>query len=323
MLALSLVAPAANATKARMSALQYANFWVDTQNIFEYPQYISKLGQFATFELGPTGAFGTSPKAEGGFFKKLSSGGILGAYLGHTDGFIGGIRNKASSAQQQNPVYIGYANGDTGYGFSFSYANIKSTTEKDLTLGANFGTKVNDINLGAQANFYSVGEKAGVKTTVAPSVLLSADTQYTTWNLYGNAFAGFYDTGVAANVFAITLGAQDHGVKLAEKGTFFYGSEASVGFGTAPVSVALPVYVGLEMDVASFAAVRGSLSQNLLVGFNKAAAGTDFNKNDTKVSFGGSLKVGKLQLDSLLAVGTSGALNGTTFMTNAGLSYFF
>lgn len=325
LLFIMLASSNAFASKARQDALQFGTFWVDTQTVFAYPQYVSKLGQYLTMEFGATGTFSTTPRAEGGFYKKTGEG-IMGLYLGHQDSLVNTFRAVTSSTEQQNPVNFFYAKGDMGFGVNFSFADLRTTNEKEFTLGGSFGTKCGSWDFGANATVYSRSAKGTAKVTTAPAVTLSANTDISdATKFYGNATVLIGESTATTNAETLTLGIQDQSIKM-DGGFFFYGIQTTGGIAKGgALSVSLPVYGGIETDLSSWATLRGSLSQNLLVGISKAstAAVTDFNTNNTKVSVGGTLKHGNFNLDGLLAAGTTGQVNGSSFLTSASLTYKF
>jgi hypothetical protein len=333
--AVLLISSPSFASKARLGALQYSSFWKDTQTIFTYPQYAGDLGQFATVELGVNGAATSSGlgnnHAEGGFQRKFMDG-EGGVYLGHNDPFV--FSGLTGSTQQQNPFYLYWGNGNLGAGLNLSYSNANSTGKKDLGLGFSVGTKLGDLELGLVANVYTKGETAGVSTKVLPDIELNANDQMGDLWIYGGANVTRVDNGASATNYGVNVGVQDHAFKLGQTGTFYYGVQVgytkTAGVPNDTKNFNLPVYAGIEADVASWAVLRGSFSQTLF-GYNDAGTGKDWNGASTTVAGGVGLKFGSFDIDSLLvaangsAVNASGVgagvVNGLSLATNLGLTY--
>lgn len=318
-----LVASQAHASKARLTALQFADFWRDNQNIFNYPQYASDLGQYATFELGPTGTMATGVHAEGGFARKTSEG-IMGIYFGHYNTTLNTLYTGAGVGQQNNPFFLYYAKGNWGAGLNFSFSDIKSTTNKEFSIGGTWGYKGSSFDFGSNLTVYSKSETGAVNAKILPSLELDINTTKSTCKWYGQGIVARTDVGGATDTsFALRGGVQDHLFKLGEKGTFFYGTELGYTKRGTAKNLNLPIYLGIEADVTTWATVRGALSQTL-IGFIDAGTGTkDLNTNSTLATLGAGFKTGNFELDGLLAAGTSGAINGTTFLTSSSLTYHF
>ncbi len=90
---------------------------------------------------------------------------------------------------------------------------------------------------------------------------------------------------------------------------------------------ALPVFMGLEYNMNTWAVFRGSVQQNFLIGSVKdgTAINTDPDGINSNTTFSGDLglKYNQLTLDGSLAASNSGAINGTAFLTNASVTYNF
>ncbi|MBS1958283.1 MAG: hypothetical protein JST80_02305 [Bdellovibrionales bacterium] len=316
-----LATSTAHATKARQAALGgFGSFWVDTQTIFDYPQYVGNLGQYLTMEMGPTGTFATSPRAEGGFYKK-SGDGILGVYFGHQDPIVDAVRNTNTLETQNNPFYLVYSHGDIGYGLNVSYADIKTTGAKEMTFGATFGSKVGDGNLGLAATAYSKSESGAANAKVFPVIKGSYNAPAGDNQFYGTV--NYYRTditGTTDNVYGAQLGLQNQSTKIGE-GFFFYGAEISYAHASNNDAANLPIYAGIETGLFTWAQIRGSLSQSV-IRMNKTTA-TNINQNNTAVNLGATVTHGNFSLDGLMAAGATGNVNGSSFLTSASLVYKF
>lgn len=159
---ISMAAPSAFASKARVQALGNAAHLVDTQTIFENPAHIGVLGDFATFEFGtytpasyPNNynykASTTMPAdtagAEGGFLRS-SGDAKWGFYLGHKSDTIATLRTLAATLgattflPEQNPLELFYGmKGDLNWGASLFYSSSdkKTTSQKQNSAGVRFG----------------------------------------------------------------------------------------------------------------------------------------------------------------------------------------
>jgi hypothetical protein len=102
------------------------------------------------------------------------------------------------------------------------------------------------------------------------------------------------------------------------------------GVGAEDNSKQLPVTIGLEYDAASWLALRGSVSQSVLV--NELDDGTDkeTSPNTTNVNAGATLKFGDLSVDGVLGTGTAtndtsetGVFNTDNLMSRVSMTYRF
>ncbi len=130
-------------------------------------------------------------------------------------------------------------------------------------------------------------------------------------------------------------------------GNVFYGvsylnNETKQGTNKSTKS-RLPVVIGMEVDAASWLVLRGSVTQAVLVGENKALNGNKSELiNSTTVAAGAGIKFGKLTLDGLIShtpnsnasaftgsgaennlPNTNGTISGDNTLTQASLTYLF
>jgi hypothetical protein len=126
-----------------------------------------------------------------------------------------------------------------------------------------------------------------------------------------------------------TTGIEVGGInKMTKEGAeFFYG--ASITMGTSKTGTSkteetkMPVIIGVEADAASWLTLRGSITQNVLIGSTKTTGSeADTIAPNTKVAAGAGFKFNKAVLDVVLNAGTSGALDAN-LGANAGLTYMF
>ncbi len=90
---------------------------------------------------------------------------------------------------------------------------------------------------------------------------------------------------------------------------------------------ALPAFIGIEAPVTSWAIVRASVMQNILLGSAKDETGTTDVKtgiaSDTLVAAGLGLKHGNFILDGSLTAASTGNINGSSFLSQASITYNF
>jgi hypothetical protein len=121
---------------------------------------------------------------------------------------------------------------------------------------------------------------------------------------------------------------------------FFYGAEIissmaknKVGAGTQVDTTNVPVFVGVEGDVASWLVLRGGLRQSLNIlsqTKTKGSSATDLTDNTT-TTFGAGFKFGKAIVDVTMGMGSTGSFgfdSGTTAaptgnFANASMTYTF
>lgn len=349
--ALTVAAAPAMASKARMTALGNANHLIDTQTIFVNSADINYLGDFATIEFGSnannSGGAYNAPRAEGGFVRS-SSMGKWGAYLGRQSSTVNQFVATANAASagpfltEQNPLDLFYgtemAGQKWGFGVHHSAAKLESTTQEVSTLGLSAGVR-NDIwdaylrlglmgetkNTGAghdlkQKGFYDIGFGYWMDTVYLSAKFLTTK---------GTLTAGT-ETDIEKNAWSVS--AIDN-MKV-EGGNFFYGisytsDELKVG-AAKTTTTGLPLIAGMEIDAASWLALRGSITQNVLMGEVKADPGsTDKMANNTVVAAGAAVKFGKMTMDATISgsgttSGTAdGTVNGNNLFTQGSLTYMF
>lgn len=170
--ALTMAAPAAMASKARIQSLANSRQIVDIQNAFDRPYQFMQLGSQATFEWGantrsaefdpaltPAGVNFGGKHAEGGFLNKEDDR-AYGVYFGRRSeafsaaisaGFASGVFTAAPTSdkvlQEQNPINVFYASkmGDWTWGVTGKYSsgkdddNSTKSSSSGIALGATNG----------------------------------------------------------------------------------------------------------------------------------------------------------------------------------------
>jgi hypothetical protein len=360
--ALTTLASPAFASKARLSALGNAAHLIDTQTVFQNPSHLVWMSDYATFETGPTSATSTTLDAEGGFVRSNGDA-KWGAYLGRKSAFTTGYRALTGFAGQENPIELQYAmKGAVNWGAALNYSSSdrKSISKKQSSYGVRLGASTDVweayavIGLGSEATGNSA---AGLGMTAADTSSKFKGTTgfqvggaYKVENLY--SFITYYQDGfklettanAAANDLKVNQSQVDIGVvdhNKIDAGQWFYGVSYRIfenkrdGAATALESktntTSLPFLLGLEYDAISWATLRASVTQNVLLGSTKTevtpAVGnsneTDTIANNTTVAAGVGLKFNKFVVDGSWAAQTTGDVNTTNFLTNVALTYMF
>lgn len=362
--ALSVAATPAMASKARLTSLGNAVHLIDTQTIFVNTADMHYLGDFATIEFGTAandaGSAVNTPRAEGGFVRS-SSMGKWGAYLGRQSATVNQFVDTANTqvanalAKEQNALDLFYgtelAGQKWGFGVHYSAAKLESdgatppaavATQEVNTLGISGGVR-NDvwdayarIGLGGETKAEGVAElkQKGLYDVGFgmwfDSVYVAAKYLHTK----GTLTAGGNDTDAEKNQYSVNV--LDN-VKV-DGGNFFYGAgyaSNELKFGTAKTTTTgIPFIVGMEMDAASWLVLRGSITQNVILGETKTETGaatyTDKQRNNTVVAAGAGVKFNKLMLDATISGSgaTSGAtpdgtVSGNNLLSQASLTYMF
>ena len=132
--AVTMMSVSAMASKARLTSLGFGtndyNQFVDTQNVFQNPSHLHMMGEWATFEMGPTTNTSTTLGAEGGFVRSMDDA-KYGFYLGRKSTFTSEARSQTGYLGQENPFEIMYASksADMNWGASFNYSNSDKKSE--------------------------------------------------------------------------------------------------------------------------------------------------------------------------------------------------
>lgn len=340
----------------------------DVQTIFVNPADMHYVGDFVTFEMGETpltplaasnnDAFGAVvPNAEGGFIT-TSGDSKFGFYLGKMSMDTNSYRaagniaintvNATPTAQhflsQENPfeVFYGAKAGDMSWGASFTYSNSqkKTTDQKQNAMGLRMGVKTDDwaafanIGLGAQAT----EGQASVKSTAG--LILGGSYNMDNAKIYGqfqNAGAKALYTNGTTELFDKTVSTTTLGFMNAWKNDgnlAFYSvalqmdSDENKTAKDKTVTSAVPVTMGAEVLAASWLKLRGSITQNLLMGTKKVTTGGVAGKEDsiahnTETAAGAGLVWGRSNLDVVMTMGTDGSLDASTLGANASYTYTF
>ncbi len=346
-------APAAMASKARVTALANSRQIVDIQTAFDRPYQFVALGDLATMEWGETnGVTGTTtPHAEGGFLRK-SGEYSYGMYLGRrADAFNQGVgaavqagRINAAAMREQNPLnlFVASKSGDWTWGTTLKYSNGKDdantakSTSAGIALGAAMGAWEFDLAQGLVGKSEYGTQSVESKGSTSIGVDYKFDEAMLAYFKYGMTKADSNNgTNTVSALDAVSMEAGFvNTVAKTEESNFFYG----VALNTTKIdkvsdTMTLPVWMGIETNAASWMVLRASVKQNVLINEEKDITGTatDGNKKDVDsvvVNAGLGLVFGKNLIDATFGTANKGHLSfsdGSTdkFMANVAYTYNF
>lgn len=335
-LAVMGLAVQAQASKARVKALQGASFLVDTQTIFTNPAHIHANGQLLTLEMGNQSTSGT--KAEGGLFRK-EAGATYGVYLGHANADDIFYRSSLGGTfiPQDNPVEAFYGKDNWAFSVGVSRADKKTADANETSLLGRFGKVDGDLQYFGTLQLISQAKAASDKFNGAP--YLSAGVLKDSGRYHYGAeltydMGNLEVTGTKSNFKTIgfQLSALDRSLKTDTRELYYgflLGYQDTSVESTHLTTLLLPFVIGLETNVSSWLTFRGSVKQNILLGSTKnesvAAPGNkeDTIGNDTTVALGVGLKWNEFTLDGTLSGSSTGQLNGNAVLADAAVTYRF
>ncbi len=223
-----------------------------------------------------------------------------------------GLGSTADGIGAAGTALLADNNGDGAFSAGETQAYVVDTAAKYKgTTGFKVGGAYKMDSLRVYAKYYMDGAKIDTPATAA---------------LNGSEFtASQLDVGVL-DITKLDAGNWFYGV-----GYQMFESKNKLTAGETKITNSyLPFIAGLEYDAASWMTLRGSVSQNVLLGSTKtddgAGAAVDQANtvaNNTKVAAGIGLKFNKWAIDGSWAAATSGTVNTTALMTNLGLTYSF
>ena len=345
----------------------------DTRNVFYNAASLNGMKDYVVIESGVVGALDTeaAPAAEGGFFR--SHGDLsYGAYMGRTgaDNLAADYATEAGAATATHAVggtvqAAGdqldlFIAGDMGveWGARLSYSSASDEKQaahelKRSALGLGLGMAMGDLStsLNLDVSDKTEGSVTDANTTWEADLGIDLNVDY---RMNGNTFHVGYDKSGFENTLAGTLEAEGSysvvelgwGRVMEVSSTSRWFTQAEYRMTTREVtdknggtdtsetkSSSLPVTIGFESDATSWLTLRGSFSQNVLIGSTETetTGATNNGKSDstvdtTAVNLGATLNFGKLMVDGV--IGTSGTtntgrLNLDQVMTRVGVHYWF
>jgi hypothetical protein len=338
------------ASTARLDALGNAYHIKDFQRVYAMPSYMHLLPESLEIEFGGAESVGSS--AEGGFLKNVGDA-KLGFFLGHGDN----SRTVAASANRsflgiENPFTVAYgmkaADMPWGVAFTYSTSDVKTKEQKQAMMNLAGSMSMGDISVGATLGLGNTAtgsyDTAGTATLTDDTIDNDAKYTGTSMAVYGDYVMGDMDAYLMYNsgsediknttaddgkttTHAMTLGFINTMKK--EGADFFYGvayrqTSKKVDPSNAKTdTTTLPVVVGIEADAATWLTLRGSVSQNVLLGSTKTTTATDSIAHNTTVAAGAGLKFNKSMLDMTLTMGGTGAVKADDIGGNAAFTYMF
>lgn len=340
-IALMIAGNSAFATKARYMALGRAAHLTDMQTVLSIPSDVLLVPESMEFNFGPASTVGSD--ADGGMVKAMGEA-RLGFFLGAVDSV-----RQSTYLGVENPfsVVYGAKAGDMTWGVSFSYADsakkvdpaVATDDKKQSFMSLNGSVGMGDttiaLNLGLGDTATGNGTVESYKYTNSP-MGLAVYHKVSDWTVYGSYEASTKKVTEAAETKTtsseITLGGV-HAMK-SEGADFFYGvaykMENSKTGSAKSDTTSLPFIIGIEADAASWLTLRGSVTQNVLLGGTKTTtpdSGLNSPNHSTTVNAGMGFKFTKSVLDITLTAantaGKEGQINGSSFGANAGLTYLF
>ncbi len=349
--------PAINDTQQIFSnpaQMHYVGDFV-TFEMGETPNALSKGYKLNLLTMKSSNA---TPDAGGGFIMTQGEG-KFGFYLGNTSQSLNMLRDLASQAvgaadtflMQENPfdVFYGAKSGDLNWGASVSFSNSdkKSSDEKQQAMGVRFGVKTDEWAAYANVGLGATAETAGAKYTGKSGA--EAGGQYVVDNMkyYGSYATAGASAKTAAGTDAFDLDLNEITVGLTNSwkkdgDLAFYGiaykisnmnfkkvgSITGLVDGTKVDRTELPVMVGAEVAAAPWLTLRGSLTQNVLLGTTKVSvpsttAKANSTSHNTTTAAGAGFKWGHNNLDVVMTLGTSAGVNAADFGSQASYTYLF
>lgn len=332
--ALTMAAPAAMASKARVEALGNSRQLVDVQYVFERPYLLHSVGDQVTLEWG--GDTAAARHAEGGFIKTHNDM-VFGLYLGKQ----GLVEQNTTGAQvgEQNPINVlfGMKTGEIAWGLNLGYSNGKKdataapTNElKSSSMTLDLGARMGDWSVNVGSTLTGKTEEVGVlETEIKNAMNVGVDYQindnsqaYVTYNTYK------VDNGTTdPETNATTVGYINTFAKT-EDVNFFYGAAYSMGKTGGNDFSMLPVWMGLEANATSWMVFRASVSQNIIINETEDAAGNKSDLDSIAFNAGLGLKLGKGMLDATFGTANQGHLSfndgtGGNFLSQVSYTYMF
>lgn len=360
---LAVLSTNAFASKARVEALNQdsvrgSEYISDSRNIFRNPAHLNTMSNYLITEWGTTTAADDSqnaPRAEGGFFREVGAFNY-GLYLGNNE-----TRNnrEAGFLGQDNALDLFFA-GDMGlqWGAKVHYAGSKDETvagnvRKNTAVGLGLGIASGAFDAYADVTIMdksegntTAGQTSSAQFKTKPSFLVGGSYA---WN--STTFFASYEMNKAEQKLAAgTTTNKANTINVGAGRTWDINptakvfTDAKLVLGTSETpspklkTQKIPVTIGMEAEATSWLTLRGSVSQNVILGTQETAvSGTAKKKtipNSTDVSAGATLNFGKLKVDGVVgttggsrATGTTGQEQGVlttdNLLTRVGVTYMF
>ncbi len=346
------------ATRARVNALGNSPQLIDTQTVYSNPADMMTMGDFVSMESGTTAAGLSGANAEGMVTRSMGEA-KMALSLGHLseNAATWGLRSLtatgfATTKSQQNPVELSYGmkSSDMLWAATLVYSNFnnKVASEKESSAGVRVGMRSGALDAKLKLGLLNTYENAtDGKFTGTMGATLSAgysiDNLYVSGYISNAAFKTENTLSVEQRKFDKTdINVSALSSHKKDGNEFFYGAgltnttQKVTLLSTTDIkttSLVMPIWMGLEVDAASWLTLRGSITQNTLINSTKTDNGGTVtaelapNVNSTTASVGAGLKWNKLTLDGSLT-GLTGStasqnINGTDLLGQVGMTYMF
>lgn len=353
---LAVLSTSAFASKARMEALgqdskRGSEYISDSRDVFRNAASLNDMKNYLVTEWGTAAHAAdasSTPRAEGGFFREMGSF-AYGLYLGNNEARDYTNRTNAAGKflTQDNALDLFLA-GDMGvkWGAKVHYANSKDEStdtwaKKNSAFGLSLGVEQGDLEGHINSDLSDKSEGGAAAADVwklKPSFNVGASYKWSNVTFFADYDTYKYEiTGTGAGTTkgnTITVGAgRVHEINPTAR----LFTDAKLVLDTVETTGktktnTLPVTLGMEADATSWLVARGSVSQNVILGETKNAAGKKTTKaNSTSVNAGATLNFGKLKVDGTVGTTSSqgavdsktGVLSTNNLLTRVGVSYWF
>lgn len=323
----------AMASKARVGSLLGTASTIDTQTVFTHPSHVHSLDNHLAFEFGPQGN-----GAEGGFLREVGDGRLF-IYLGHEGD---SLRDNTNLLDRSNPIDVIYGIGTMAFGVSVSNTDNKTADTKETTLVGRFGMNYGDNSwFSASISLVDTTEgPGGFKSENPMQIDLGVNHSLNdNHRVFGNLIWGKPEVtpgggapSVDTDVMGFEVGFEDRSFSV-DGADIYYGIKltrisAKVSpTDTEQINLRLPAFIGMEYAAADWLTIRASFQQNVLFGGDTVDSGTGKTESgvsaDSLVAAGLGLKYKSILLDGSLTAASNGQVNGTQFLSQAALTYFF
>lgn len=341
-LSVMIVAAPAFASRARIESLgegKNGSYYIqDSRNIFLNPAQIVKYKKKLMLELGGTVATGNNAdtavegteKAQGGFTNTFGDF-TYGLYLNNNrDALQNQAATLTGAVNPESQIDLFFAGeGSLAWGINVFYAgnNVKTAgvDSNANALGARVGIDMNNFQV---FSTFDILGKSKIENGAANGNELKTKFSYDAGATYGmdnwTVFAKYSNFGqdlntvVTAESRASNLGLGAGYKHEATKSTTMYARVEADLSSTKPITASatgvetksynVPVVLAAESQALSWLAVRGSIAHSLLGQQWAANTRTSF-AGSTTVSAGLGLTFGDVQIDGLVATGTTSPTN--------------
>lgn len=356
---LAVLSTSAYATKARMEALgqdsSKGSFFIqDSRNVFRNASHVNDLSNYVVTEWGSTAAGSENP--EGGFFRSAGQFNY-GLYLNSSVDSATHTNGTNTGALSEDDRLTAFVGGDMGVKWGVSLFRAASKDEQTVahkkehdSMGAGLGVQHGALD--GYVNFKFKDEAKGNTATAgskseADALEVGVGYDWMNYKFYVDYSKSTQEvTNVTAgagkafdqDVSVITVGV-GHTHEVSATSRLFTNleyrnskTEETVG-STETKANKLPLTVGFETDATSWLALRGSVSQVVLLNSEKNKAGKKKNEADTtNVAAGATLNFGKLKVDGMIGTAgndgvgdgdETGSLSLDRLMTKVAVHYWF